>query len=273
MHGYVDIKGSFVIKTLYTAFIRKYDSDYYYDGEYHNFWEIVVVLDGEIGACAGKDVFLLRKGQAILHEPMEFHRLWSENLTSPTIAIFTFAADNMPKFSSKIFDVDADEAVNVFKEIADAYNIFAGDVKSIKNIDSLDWQRAVKDLERYILSTVSKKYSHSSVSQSKTAKNYAIAVNILTNNIDKSLGVSEIARLCNMSEINLKKTFSRYAGVGVMNYFNHLKITAAMNMLEQGMTVSEVSDTLGFSNQNYFSTVFRRITGYPPSLHKQKERH
>ena len=35
MHGYVDIKGSFVIKTLYTAFIRKYDSDYNYDGEYH----------------------------------------------------------------------------------------------------------------------------------------------------------------------------------------------------------------------------------------------
>ena len=38
-------------------------------GETHDFWEIVIVLDGEIGVTAGSKVINLKSGEAILHEP------------------------------------------------------------------------------------------------------------------------------------------------------------------------------------------------------------
>lgn len=77
MYQSVEINNVFIINKIYTAFKHKYDSNYYFGGEYHNFWEFVAVTEGEIGVTAGSEVMVLKKGQAILHEPMEFHRLWS----------------------------------------------------------------------------------------------------------------------------------------------------------------------------------------------------
>ena len=46
----------------------------------HNFWEIVCVLEGEVGVASANDLYTLSKGQAVIHSPMEFHNIWSENL-------------------------------------------------------------------------------------------------------------------------------------------------------------------------------------------------
>ena len=106
--------------------------------------------------------------------------------------------------------------------------------------------------------------------QSPMAKNYARAMSVLENHIHQNLSVGEIARLCNMSEISLQKTFSKYAGIGVRQYYNRLKITAATQMLQAGVAVKECAKLLGFANQNYFSTVFKRITGTSPADYKRE---
>ena len=93
---------------------------------------------------------------------------------------------------------------------------------------------------------------------------------VLENNVTKPLSVPEIAKMCNMSEINLKKTFSKYSGMGVIKYFNRLKIAEATEMIKNGMSVAETAAALGFANQNYFSTVFKRITGNSPGFYKNK---
>lgn len=56
--------------------------------------------------------------------------------------------------------------------------------------------------------------------------------------------------------------------MGVIHYFNHLKIMAATEMLKNGLTVKETATALGFANQNYFSTVFKRITWSAPTHYK-----
>ena len=56
-----DVHNIFKIKTLYTAFSQKLGSDHFFEGETHNFWGIVLVIDGEIGITAGSDVFFCTK--------------------------------------------------------------------------------------------------------------------------------------------------------------------------------------------------------------------
>jgi len=63
----------------------------------------------------------------------------------------------------------------------------------------------------------------------------------------------------------VKTCFSRHAGCGIHKYFLKIKMRTAIQMIRQGCTVSEVSDTLGFNNPNYFSYVFRRETGKRPT--------
>ena len=82
----------FSITSIYTAFTATYQNNYSFAGEFHNFWEIVFVLDGKLGVTAGSNVHILTKGQAILHPPMEFHSLWSEGETTPTVAKYGYSA-------------------------------------------------------------------------------------------------------------------------------------------------------------------------------------
>lgn len=270
MYKSVNVEEIFKIKRMYTAFEFGYDSNYYFDGEYHNFWEIVIVVDGEIGVTAGSDAFVLRKGQAVIHEPMEFHRLWSEGSTNPTILVFSFGAENMPHFSSKIFEID-DVSVpeKILQDMQKTFEIDDFQIEEIDRAYGIEYQTAVKKLEIFILETVSQKLTEEHQVRSKGAENYAFAVKIMERNINKNLSVMDIARMCNMSEVGLKKTFSKYSGMGVMAYFNRLKITNATDMIKGGMSIREVALTLGFSNQNYFSTVFKRITGNPPSYYRK----
>ena len=105
MFGYVNTEDIFKIDVLYTAFDERQEKSYYFGGEYHNFWEIVIVTDGELGITAGSDVFMLKKGQAVIHEPMEFHRLWNEGKVQTEYISFSFKAKGVPKISSNIFEI------------------------------------------------------------------------------------------------------------------------------------------------------------------------
>lgn len=270
MYPHTDVAEAFRITTLYTAFKETYNPNYVFTGEYHNFWEIVVVLNGELGITAGSDAFTLKKGRAVLHEPMEFHRLRSVGGSSPTVVIFSFAAENMPKYQSKIFEVlDLKEPPHILEDMHEAFD-FSDLIylSGVKENSETRYQLALKSLESFILRLISRQMNTKKFKKSRTAEHYSKIITVMEDNIDKNLSVSDIAELCNMSEINLKKTFSLYAGMGVTAYFNTLKVSTAISMLKNGMTVSETAAALGFANQNYFSTVFRRINGHSPSYYK-----
>lgn len=266
---HVNLPDVFRIQSIYTAFERFYDYNYQFRGERHNFWELVIVMDGQIGVTANTEVFTLSKGQAILHEPMEFHRLWNVENQCTTIIVFSFKAESVPNYHSKTFEIqDINAAKNVLRRIQSSFCFENRNLIGIKEGSITKSQIALKYLETFILELFNQQLEvHTSMS-SRSMKNYTTIVNILESNVDQNLDIAEIARLCNMSEINLKQTFSKYAGMGVKNYFNRLKVNAAIPMIQNGATVQEVSDSLGFSSPNYFSTVFKRITGHVPSYYR-----
>ncbi len=273
MYRPYDVKDVFRVKEIYTAYDMKHNENYYFHGETHGFWELVIVIEGRIGVTAGSDVYILNKGQAILHEPMEFHRLWSEDNTSPRIVIFSFASDNMPSLLSRLFEIgDEDKILDIVHQFIDVLGTGFLHINEIERDKRTEFTIAIKEFEMFLLKTFRNKITEDITDKSKGAENYAIIINTLENNIDKCLSISEIARLCNMSEINLKKTFSRFSGVGIIKYFNRMKMTYAVALLEDGMSVMEAGERVGFYNQNYFSTAFKRIIGTAPSSYKPSKK-
>lgn len=262
------------IKSLYTAFEASFNSDYSFLGETHDFWEIVFVLNGSIGVCAGNRILTLNAGDAILHEPMEFHRLWSEDGTNPRIIIFTFRA-TMPKLKNRIFEIpesDMPTTEALLDNILKSFEVNKNVVKKVAFQKEYEAEICVKELENFILKLIGK-YQKSLqaviANHSKSALTYIDVVRFLGNNVDSSLSVDDIAAGCNMSRSNLKKIFTKYSGIGVMQYFNMLKILQAENYLKSGMSVREVAARLGYCDQNYFSTVFKKNTGFTPSEYSE----
>jgi len=96
---------------------------------------------------------------------------------------------------------------------------------------------------------------------------------VLEEHVEERLTVAEVARLCSMSESAIKKTFTRYAGIGMMAYFNQMKMRRAARLMEEGMSVRQAAAAVGFSDQNYFSTVFKRTTGAAPRIYMARREH
>lgn len=260
----------FSVTAMHTGFTATYPSNYIFSGEFHNFWEVVLVLDGRLGITAGSNIHILEKGQAVIHEPMEFHSLWSEGGTSPTVVIFSFDCINMPCYSSKILQFpNTHHPLEILNQLHSSFRIMhSANFLDIKKQDSIKHHLAIKAFELFLLNLINTDAGSDSILQTRSAQYFSKAVTILEENISKNLSVSEISVLTNIGIVNLKKIFSKYSGMGVIAYFTKMKTTAAISMLKSGMNVNEVSSALGFSNQNYFSTVFKRTTGYPPSHYK-----
>lgn len=268
-----EIKRVVELEGVVTFFNEIFDYDHYFPGETHNFWEIVCVISGKVGITANKDVYLLESGSAVVHEPMEFHSIWSEKGTAPEVVILSFYAKQMPKLESRICKLSeeiieeirrlVDEAEQIFT-YSDDEKIQPTEVKQGKEMEAGMFVSKLEGTLYKLLMSQNDGFYH----RSQSAKNYRFILSVLEKNLYKKLTVSEIAVLCNMSESNLKKIFYKFAGCGIMHYFTSMKVKKAAEFIGSGYSVKEAADKLGFTDQNYFSTVFKRVTGVSPAKYK-----
>ncbi|MBQ4631644.1 MAG: AraC family transcriptional regulator [Clostridia bacterium] len=261
------------IDAIHTFFRQKFCKGYVFNGESHNFWEMVFVLDGSVGITADSDVYVLEKGQGVIHRPNEFHKIWSEFDTDPTVIIVSFSANAFPDFDGRIVSLDTSQ----IKKIEHLYTYsdicFERDGSSIINIkpDTAYEMNLLKlELELLILSVLKKKTDTVS-SGLKSAEIYSAAVKIMEENIGSGLGIDEIAKRCSISPAYLKKIFAKYSGSGVIQYYNRLKARIACVHLDNGKSVKETALLLGFADQNYFSTFFKRVMGVSPTSFRNKK--
>lgn len=85
-------------------------------------------------------------------------------------------------------------------------------------------------------------------------------------NIDRKLSRSDLATEFNLSPEYLNRIFKEETGVTPVEYINHVKIYRAYRYLtEEGFSVKEVASLTGFSDEFYFSKVFKRIIKVSPA--------
>ncbi|MGJ0960332.1 response regulator transcription factor [Faecalicoccus pleomorphus] len=78
--------------------------------------------------------------------------------------------------------------------------------------------------------------------------------------------LSDIADVLNYSESLLSKRFRRVTQMTINEYLNRFRIQKSIEYMKKGTYgLTEISDICGFSDYKYFSTVFKKYTGYTPS--------
>jgi AraC-like DNA-binding protein len=95
----------------------------------------------------------------------------------------------------------------------------------------------------------------------------------LGENCGDSIQVREAARICGMSESHFMSLFKRVTGLSFVTYFNHFRIERAQALLAKtGESMANISQQVGFCDQSYFGTVFRRIVGMTPATYRRRVR-
>lgn len=260
------------ITAFCTAYVDVRPVGFSYAGEVHDFWESVFVLKGRVGITAGKSVYHLNEGQMILHPPMEFHRIWNDGDTPVQFLIISFTAENFSLDTHRIFTFpSADTITELVRELRRLF--VTEEILLLKMVDegcAAAVQSVANRIENYFLGLLSRKEAFPAAEEDKHADLYSMAVSVMYQNLSGRLAATQIAEHCGMSVSTMQKLFLRYTGMGMMNYYTSLRMHHAKQLLESGKSVKEVGALLGYSDQNYFSTVYRRYFGEPPSAVKGK---
>jgi AraC family transcriptional regulator, arabinose operon regulatory protein len=92
------------------------------------------------------------------------------------------------------------------------------------------------------------------------------AVEYLRRSFSADLRVADVAARFGFSEGYFYRAFKRRAGVTPVEYVTQLRVEQAQKLLQHSsMSVSRVARLVGYRDPLYFSRIFRKYTGHPPS--------
>ena len=91
----------------------------------------------------------------------------------------------------------------------------------------------------------------------------------LTKNVHRNVSLEEVADELFFSVSYVKTTFKKHTGKSIIQVFNELKIKRAKKLIKRGESFSQIASGLGFTDQRYFSRVFKHVTGMTPTEYKK----
>lgn len=94
----------------------------------------------------------------------------------------------------------------------------------------------------------------------------------LDNQIQEAFQSEELSRHFGLSYKQINRLFKQETGTTVYHYVLQQKMKSAKMMLSQTeMNVSEIAYKLGYSDPQYFSNLFKKKTGTPPSHYRSNQ--
>ena len=86
---------------------------------------------------------------------------------------------------------------------------------------------------------------------------------------EADLNIDDVCRAGFMSASGMQRAFRLYYGTSPKEYLTRLRMSRALSLLAQNaLSVREISEACGFSDEKYFSRAFKKAYGYPPSNFK-----
>ncbi|KDR96328.1 Two-component response regulator, YesN/AraC family, consists of REC and AraC-type DNA-binding domains [Peptoclostridium litorale DSM 5388] len=99
------------------------------------------------------------------------------------------------------------------------------------------------------------------------------ALYFIENNYEQKISLEDVACELSLSKHYLCNVFKREIGENMSLYINKLRIEKAKQLLlKTDFKIKEIFEDVGFTNQQYFSKVFKKITGMTISQYREKAR-
>ncbi|MGM0922936.1 MAG: helix-turn-helix domain-containing protein [Bacillota bacterium] len=144
--------------------------------------------------------------------------------------------------------------------LSDSYIQRLEDLSSIKDIDNLMSEA---------IFTFTKKVSQ--VKEEQYSKTVSMCKNYIYSNRYEKITHEDVATIVRLSHSYLSVLFKKEVGVSVSDYIQNVKIEEAKNLIAHtNSPLSEISSLLHFTDQSYFTKVFKKFEGITPKQYKER---
>jgi AraC family transcriptional regulator, L-rhamnose operon transcriptional activator RhaR len=253
----------------------------------HNFHELVIVFDGEGTHYTSNEKYHIRQGDVFLIKPGTKHAYG--NTKNLKLINLLYLPDKL-KLSS--YDLNNSPGYHAFFEVEPAMrkqhgfksrlHLSSGKLEYIKKlINSIDKELNSDKPEALfmavsyfmqIIGFIARSYTKTEVPEQMDILYLSEVISYIETNYQHNISIANLAKKASMSEITLYRMFKKAFNISPINYIISVRISRAQEMLNNSkLNISEIARETGFSDSNYFSRAFKKLTGVSPRLYRKQQ--
>lgn len=272
------------ITKIVTIHYYEFDKNFVFKGEKHDFWELVYVDKGRVEVQYDEEKIILSQGEIIFHQPNEFHSIRALN-SAPNFFVISFVCSSSSMQYFEKFHTILDKRLQPFlssiiNEAEETFEIPKND-PSLKKLNkkspaTIGGEQLIKTyLEQLLIlliRNITKKNQTPIFPSKESMENHLVATmkTYIEEKKTTAIRVNELCKEIGYSKSYLCRLFHKQTGETVASYVVKQKIKFSKQLIrEDNLNFSQISDMLSFDTPQYFSRVFKRVTGMTPSEFKQ----
>lgn len=180
------------------------------------------------------------------------------------IIYLEFSNDSLPIFSEILKNsgpvMNIANEKEIQKQIFELYELaISNKITTFHKNSSLAYQLLME------LCTISLRQEKKAITKIDSIKEY-----IDQNFYQQTLNLDELADYAEISKFYVAREFHKKYGITINNYLTRLRIEHSCRLLKQNnFTIKEIAEMVGYSNDNYFGKVFKKIKGITPNTYRQ----
>ena len=110
------------------------------------------------------------------------------------------------------------------------------------------------------------------MTETKPAETMCAVTNYIKANYKTKISLAGLASMVYLSPAYLCKLFKSFMGINLVDYIQQIRISHACELLKTtALSVSEISDSVGYSDIKYFYKLFRKLKGTTPGEYRKNK--
>ncbi len=178
---------------------------------------------------------------------------------------------------TKIASLDTVEWHEIIGILSSGLKKYAGSIYDIKVGDKLSIQwieesQDIRELRQRLIDVL--RYAFDYIGELKNqqyGKEVTLAIEYLYSHFNEAIKLHDVSVEVGIHESYLSKKFKDATGINFIDYLNQIRIDRAKELLQNPeRLVYEVAEIVGYSNESYFSRIFKQYEGISPKQYQKQ---
>lgn len=254
----------------------------------HDYFEIVYIISGEITCQIAKCSFRCRQGELIVIGSSLYHRMWRHTRVHPKIATLFFMPEiiceaggdrDQAEFLMPFYLQDVNFPFVVRASTGIPAEVF-GLIRRIHEILPCATSLARLSVRTYLKMVLILLVNHYSAyigsqypdnPEQAALRRIVPLFEFLETHYNQGIAVEDGAQLLGLSKPHFMRLFKRITGQSFICYLNHFRVAKAQALLTSSdKPLAQLSQEVGFCDQSYFGSVFRKTVNMTPLTYRRR---